>query len=159
MLTAWFRLIYSIILGIAISNLVLSLLLLNRGNELFSEIENDQMVPMVLFFINGFKEIWSFGLIIFGLHLLGLGYLTFKSGVVPKVWSILLTFAALGYIITNVGSLLLSTFENYKHTIEILFILPMILGEMGLAIWLLLKGGKEKNDSIFSHYSFSDSTQ
>ncbi len=45
-------------------------------------------------------------------------------------------------IITNLGNLLLPNYETLIATIETIFMLPMIAGEVGLALWLLFKGGK-----------------
>ena len=48
--------------------------------------------------------------------------------------------AFLGYLITNIANLLLPEYEIYKAIIEWIFILPMVVGEVGLALWLLIKG-------------------
>ena len=79
---------------------------------------------------------------VFGCHLFLLGYLVFKSGFIPRFLGILLIIASIGYLISNIGILLLSNYEDYKTAIDLIFIAPMIGGEMGLAFWLLFKGGK-----------------
>lgn len=141
LLTAWLRLIYTAILGTALLNLVIVLLLLSKADYL-AVFETDQVNALVLLFLNAFNSIWSIGLVIFGCHLLLLGYLVFKSGYIPKILGILLVLAALGYLITDLGNLLLPNHENYIATIEQVFIAPMIVGELGFGLWLLIKGGK-----------------
>jgi hypothetical protein len=37
------------------------------------------------------------------------------------------------------GNLLLPVYDNYKKTIELIFIIPMLL-EVALGLWLLIKG-------------------
>ena len=138
LLTAWLRLVYAAILGTALLNLVLVLLLLSDADYL-TVFETNQLHALVSLSLNAFSDIWSIGLVVFGLHLSVLGYLVFKSRYIPTIWGVLLMIAALGYLITNVASLLLPHYEDYKATFEMVFIVPMIIGEVGLAFWLLIK--------------------
>lgn len=86
-----------------------------------------------------FQRTWSLGLILFGGHLISLGYLCGRQTEVPKVWSVLLIVAGIGYVILHTGPLVWSSFDRYQSFLEIVFIPAMILGELGLAIWLLLQ--------------------
>src|SRR5690606_21747813 len=61
----------------------------------------NQLQSFVMLFLKAFHIIWSIGLIIFGLHLMIVGYLTFKSDNVPKLISILLLIASISYIIIH----------------------------------------------------------
>jgi len=140
LLTAWLRLVYSAILGIALLNFVFVLLLLNDANYL-SVFETSQLNALVTFFLNAFNSIWSIGLVVFGCHLYVLGYLVFKSGYVPKIFGSLLIIASLCYITSNFANLLLPNYEKYKATVELFISLPMIVGELGFGLWLLFKGG------------------
>lgn len=144
LLSSWFRLIYTAVLGTALLNFVIVLLLIS-GADYLAAFETAQLQALVLIFLNGFNNLWSIGLVVFGIHLLLLGYLVLKSGFIPKIWAVLLLIASLGYMITNVANLLVPNYEAYKGTIELIFILPMILGELGLAFWLLFRGGKESS--------------
>lgn len=136
-LTAWLRLVYAAILATAISFLVLALQMVagyaNPTKELITSLET---------YLGGFQQVWSFGLIIFGFHLIGLANLVYKHKILHKIFTILLFIAGIGYLITNLGNLLLANYADYKPTLEAIFMLPMILGEVGLAIWLVAKGGK-----------------
>ncbi|WP_237979866.1 DUF4386 domain-containing protein [Bacillus thuringiensis] len=134
LLAALLRLMYTAILGIAIFNLTFVLLLSK------STVANSEAYTML--FLEAFKYIWSVGLIIFGLHLFTLGYVTFLSKQIPKLISVLLFIAAIGYIVIHVMNTLFSQYDTLIAIIQSLFQLPMIAGELGLAIWLLLKGGK-----------------
>jgi hypothetical protein len=141
LLTALFRLIYITFLGIAILNLVFILLLIN-DTFLSKSFEPNQLQLQVMLYINGFKSIWSIGLVIFGLHLLGLGYLVFKSSYIPKIIGFLIIISSLCYITTNLLNLLVPMYVNYKDIIETILSLPMAIGELLLAFWLFIKGGK-----------------
>ncbi|MGR3777328.1 DUF4386 domain-containing protein [Bacillus paramycoides] len=135
LLTAWLRLMYTVLLGIAIFNLT-SALLLSK-----STVANPE--AYIMLFLEAFEYIWSVGLIIFGLHLLMLGYVTFQSKRIPKTISVLLLIAAIGYIVINVMNTMFSQYDAIISFTKVLFQLPMIAGELGLSIWLLLKGGRK----------------
>lgn len=141
LLTAWLRVVYSAIFGAALLNFVIVLILLS-GVDYLTVFGTDQLYALALLFLNAFDGIFSIGLVVFGLHLFALGYLVFKSGYIPKILGVLLFLASLGYLITSLASVFLSNYENYKTITESIFIVPMIIGELGLGLWLLIKGGK-----------------
>ncbi len=147
LLTAWLRLAYTAILGVALLNLVF-VLLLSSGADYLKAFESEQLQALVLLFLNAFDGIWSVGLVVFGLHLFLLGYLVFKSGYVPKILGVLLIIASFGYLLTDGANLLLPNNEAFISTLEMIFMLPMILGEVGLALWLLFKGLKVRPEDF-----------
>ncbi len=141
LLTAWLRLVYAAILGIALLNLVIVLLLLS-GADYLTVFTTDQLHAQVMLFLKAFNVEWSIGLVVFGFHLFLLGCLVYKSGYIPRILGVLLIIASLGYLITNFANLLLPNYENYKAIIEPVLSVPMAVGELSLAFWLLFKGGK-----------------
>ncbi|MED3037212.1 DUF4386 domain-containing protein [Bacillus tropicus] len=135
LLAALLRLMYTAILGIAIFNLILALLLSK------SMIANPETYVMLS--LSTFEYIWSVGLIIFGLHLFTLGYVTFLSKQIPKLISVLLFIAAIGYIVIHVMNTMFSQYDAMISILNVVFQLPMIAGELGFSIWLLIRGGKD----------------
>ncbi|AFQ08348.1 TPA: DUF4386 domain-containing protein [Bacillus pacificus] len=134
LLASLLRLMYTSILGIAIFNLILVLLLSK------STIANSETYTML--FLSSFEYTWSVGLIIFGLHLFVLGYVTFLCKHIPKCISILLFLASIGYIVIHVMNTMFSQYDAMISILNVVFQLPMIAGELGFSIWLLIKGGK-----------------
>lgn len=134
LLTAWLRLVYAAMLGIGLLNLVIVLILLSGANYL-AVFETDQLHAQVLLFLNAFNDVWALGLIVFGFHLVTLGYLVFKSNYIPKVLGVLLILAGFSYLIDYFGKFL---FPNFDVPIS------MVLGwgELIFMFWLLFKGGK-----------------
>lgn len=134
LLSAWLRLVYATILGIALSNFIIALKLLS-GADYLTAYEANQLQAQVFLFINTFYDVWAIGLIVFGLHLFSLGYLVFKSGYISKVLGFLLIAAGLSYLIDYFIKLLFPSFN-----------LPISLvlgwGELIFMFWLLFKGGK-----------------
>jgi hypothetical protein len=141
LLTAWCRLVYAAILGTALYNFAVVLLLVS-GDHYLAAFGIDQLQAEVLLFLNAFYDIWSIGLVVFGFHILVLGYLVFKSGYIPKILGVILIIASFGYLITSFANLLLPNYQNYQAILEWIFIIPMVIGEVGLALWLLFKGVK-----------------
>tara|TARA_R110002096_G_scaffold126532_2_gene273565 strand:+ start:54507 stop:55106 length:600 start_codon:yes stop_codon:yes gene_type:complete len=91
--------------------------------------------------IQFFHNIWTFGLIIFGIHILLLGYLMKLYGGIHKILWLLALIAGISYSL--VSTLKLLEFEpEFTENLEMILALPMTVGELGLAIWMVVKGGK-----------------
>jgi hypothetical protein len=135
LLATWFRLVYAALLGISLLPLLVVTDLLNMP------LPNASLIMTSL---KAFLSMWSLGLIVFGCHLVSLGYLIIKSGNIPKILGVFTLIAAVGYLSTNVANLLMTDYEQYKKTVDMALSLPLALGELGIGIWLLVKGGKGK---------------
>ncbi|WP_346354040.1 DUF4386 domain-containing protein [Azotosporobacter soli] len=141
LLMAWLRLMYAAMLGIAMFNLLKVLLIVSDADYL-TLFTSKALQAQVFLFLKAFMMEWSAGLLIFGVHLFLLGYLVLKAGYIPKILGGLLIIGAFCYVTTNFANLLWSDYEHYKATLELLLSLPMALGELSFAFWLLFKGGK-----------------
>lgn len=134
LLTAWFRLAYAPIFAFALTYLFNASQLLSGANYL-QAFEPDQLNAQAMLSVSAFKNGWDIGLVVFGLHLLVLGYLAFKSGFIPKWLGVLLVVAGLGYFADSFGKFLV---PNYNFTIaQFTFV-----GEASLILWLLWRGVK-----------------
>lgn len=138
LLAAIFRLVYSAILGAAIFNFLNVLQLLKEGVAL----ETSQLQAQVMLLIDAFSNGWIIGLVFFGIHLLLIGYLVFKSGFMPKVLGILVMLAGLGYMIDSFANILLANYADYEIVFVLIVAIPGAIGELALGIWLLLRGKK-----------------
>ncbi|MCS5490203.1 DUF4386 domain-containing protein [Algoriphagus limi] len=98
----------------------------------------------VLGFLAGFEKYWSQGLIVFGLHLIGIGFLSWKSAFIPKILAGLVTFAGLCYFIIHGGKALNPSWDSMLTQAETYLALPMGLGEIAMAIWLIVAAFKSK---------------
>jgi len=141
LLTAWFRLVYAAMLGAALFN-YLHILLIISPDHLLAAPGTGQLQAQVMLRLSAFADTWGIGLMVFGFHILVLGYLAFRSGYIPKFFGVVLMIAFLGYLTNTVVALLLPGRENLKAVVEWVFIAPMVIGEVGLAFWLLIRGGK-----------------
>lgn len=130
----WFRLVYAVILAIALNNLFNVLHLLS-GAEYLAEFETGQLHAQVMLFLNAFSYGWVIGLLFFSLSFFILGYLVMKSDYIPKIIGILLIITPIGYLIDCFGDFLLS---DYNANIKMF----TFIGELVFMFWLLIKGGK-----------------
>jgi hypothetical protein len=138
LLAAWFRLVYAAVFAIAL-NPLLGVLQLLEGKTYLQAFETNQLHAQVMLSLSAFKSGWDLALVIFGFHLVVLGYLAFKSGFIPKWLGFLLEIAAIGYLADGFGKLLI---PNYTISISTF----TFIGEFLLIFWLLWKGIKGFNE-------------
>jgi len=136
LLAAWFRVVYSAIFVVALVNLLSVLQLLTGAG--FSGFDT---APQIMLSLDAFQSGWDMGYVIFGLHLVVLGFLVFKSGYIPKWLGILLFIAGLGYMVDSIGKFLLPGYN-------VIISLYTFIGEPLLTIWLLWKGIKGFDKSL-----------
>lgn len=142
LLTAWFRLVYTALLGVALIFLFLVLQLVG-GAEYLTAFEAGQLDAHVTVFLEGFNSAWLIGLVCFGIHLALLGSLVLTSGYIPKALGVLLILAGAGYVIDTLANALLANYGDYETTFLLIVAVPSLIGEFAFTIWLLLRGGKE----------------
>lgn len=133
LITAGLRIIYGVIFAFALLSLVNVLQILNGANS----VVDTELSTQVMSFINAFSNAWDFGIIFFGLHLVLLGCLVFKSRYIHKLFGVLLVIAGLGYLVDIFGKSILS-----NYAIEIAMF--TFIGELLFMLWLLFKGGKAR---------------
>jgi Domain of unknown function (DUF4386) len=142
LLTAWFRLVYTVIALIALLNLVTVLRLVNPSNP-SAIAQPDLLQAQVMFSIQAFKSHWYFGLLFFGIHLGLLGYLVFVSKYIPRILGVLLVIAGVGYMLT--------TLKPYVFPgLNLDFAEYTFYGELIFMVWLLVRGPriKESNEEV-----------
>ncbi|XLS30300.1 DUF4386 domain-containing protein [Flavobacteriaceae bacterium M23B6Z8] len=138
LITAWTRVLYTSILGTAIASLI-QLNLLQQQFINGSDFSLEYFISETWFYYNSFHVIWSMGLLIFGLHILLLGYLSLKSWYLPKWMAIFLILGGIGYLCIHILKLLAPSNKEIIQMLEWIFILPM-LTEVVLGFWLLWRG-------------------
>jgi hypothetical protein len=74
-----------------------------------------------------------------GLWLIPLGLLIYKSGFIPRIFGVLLFLNAAGYVINSLTFLL---FPDYLATVSKTTMVFLFVGEIPLIFWLLIKGVK-----------------
>lgn len=88
------------------------------------------------------SHVFGFGiaLMMFGPYFLITGYLIYKSNYLPKFVGVLYTISGIGYL---VNSFILILAPQLSGMVFMVIILPVFLGEISLALRLLIKGVNE----------------
>ena len=131
MLAASLRLVYSGVFMVAIGQLLGVVRLLSNDASL-AVYGTDQLNAQAMLGITAFNDIWYVGQILFGLHLLLIGYLAIRSGYIPRVLGVLLTISGLGYATDSLGAVLSS--GTWTDITSFTFV-----GEFLLALWLVIR--------------------
>jgi len=134
LVAAFSRLAMTVIQGINLLNYSTALLLLS-GADYLTVFEPDQLHALVLLFLNAHDSVVLIWGLFFGLHLLVLGYLVYKSGYIPRILGVLLVFAGLFHLTKAYGTMLLPTYEEIFALVGFLSII-----ETAFPLWLLIKG-------------------
>lgn len=125
-LSTYFRLMHAAIMGVAVFALVITL--------------NLDSADEILYQVNVFEVIWLIGLFFFGAHLILLSNIIQK----PKWIAVFLTIAGIMYMVDTAAHFLLPNYTDFAGIFLALVAVPSILGEMAFTVWLLVKGGKNK---------------
>lgn len=126
--TGFLRIVYSLIFCIAIFYLT----------------QNRNELNTAVFIKNyeSFQRYWSIGLIVFGFHLLLVGILMKGHKEIPKtLWYLMLMVGPI-YVLIHLLKTLFPHLTDLIDLLNSIFGLPMALAELGLAVWLIVKGGK-----------------
>ncbi|MDR2205612.1 MAG: DUF4386 domain-containing protein [Flavobacteriaceae bacterium] len=130
LIAAILRVIYTLILVVAAFFLTCNLTIWDTNRRVV--IENFER----------FMFIWTIGLIVFGFHLILIGFLMKIHKKIPKILWILTIIAGFSYIIIHFLQVAIPSLEQFTKYLQMVLMLPMTAGELGLAIWLIIKGGK-----------------
>jgi hypothetical protein len=132
LLAGGLRLAYSAVFAVAISQLADALHVLDNADSL-RVFTPDQLHTLALLKTADFHDIWTVSLVLFGTHLLLIGYLIYRSGFAPKLLGALVAIAGAGYLTDSFGALL---FSDYAISVSAV----TFVGEFLLMVWLLYKG-------------------
>ena len=131
-LAASFRALYAGIFVVAIAELAGVLRLLPDGEE-----ASEQVLADVL----AYEDIWSAGLVFFGLHLILLGVLVRRAAYAPTILGVLLVLAGLGYAVDGFATVLFAGYDLGLATFT-------FVGEVVLIFWLLLRGRRLSDEAV-----------
>lgn len=135
LLAAFFRLVSITVQAVALLHLIEALFPVKK--ELFEVFTADQLYTMTNFAIRSHSYGYSISLLLLGCCFLIHGYLIFKSGFLPKVLGILVQIAGIGYMTNGFTHILKPSLTAWTFPI---IILPVLVAETSLSIWLLVKG-------------------
>ena len=136
LLAAAFRLVYSAVLAAVVLSLFDAFWLLT-GARGAAGLGEQQRQAMALAALDTFSAGFLLALVLFGVHLLLLGFLLYRSRYLPRVFGALLVAAGVGYVADSLAGLLLA---DHGGLVSAVLLTPAVVGELGLTAWLLLRG-------------------
>ena len=136
--STFFRLASIIILSV-ISLSHYSVLFLLKYEDYLKVFDSKQLNALALLSIKLHGAGYNISLLFFGVHLIFLGYLIYKSGLFPRVLGFLLLIGGICY---NVNSFTWFLFPTFVKLIYPVILIPCSIGEFLFSLWLLIKGVK-----------------
>ena len=136
LLIACLRIVYAVIAIVALNNLVTAFQLLDTPGYL-KLFDQNQLNVQAMLYLRAFKNHWYFGIILFAIHLLLLGFLVLKSTYIPKALGVILIITGSGYLLTTLRPFLFPR-------LHIDFAKYTFYGELIFMLWLLFRGGRSQ---------------
>ncbi|MEO8511099.1 MAG: DUF4386 domain-containing protein [Chloroflexota bacterium] len=143
LVVAWLRVIYAVAFAYALLNLVGVAQLLDgvaaatlQSDQIHTQ--SDQIHTQVATSVAAFRNSWDLALTIFGLHLVGLGGLVYRSADFPRFLGALVVLAGTGYLADSLGRIFVPGYTLTMSTIT-------FVGEALLIVWLFklaIKGSR-----------------
>lgn len=114
--------------------------LLLSGADYLKVFQADQLPALAMLSLYLYKNGFMIAQIFYGAWLFPLGYLVFKSGILPRILGIVLMLHCAFWLMTFLQSFLFPGFEAITYVSY-----PLgFIAEFGLTLWLLIMGAKEQ---------------
>jgi hypothetical protein len=116
-----------------------NVLTLLSGAQYLDALSVEQIQVQVMLLLKSYSNGIQLIQIFWGLWLFPFGFLVFKSGYAPKIFGVLLMLGCFGYLIKFFGAILYPSIDIPSFVGK-----PSALGEIGICLWLLIMGIKDK---------------
>ncbi|MEE2022967.1 DUF4386 domain-containing protein [Alkalimonas mucilaginosa] len=114
--------------------LLLAPLFLLQSADYVAAYDSAQLQAQVMLLVRLHDYGFGLGLIFFGFACIGYGLLMFHSGYLPKFLGVLMLIAGASYLINSLALLAMPSLTVFP------ILLFAVLGELTLALWLIVKG-------------------
>jgi hypothetical protein len=140
----WYASLYVILAVVAIPIAFLNelnsiaALVLMRGADFLSLFEKPQRDALAMLFLNLHSDGIVVAELFWGLGLLPLALLVYRSRFLPRFLGVWLTIDGFAYMVLSFSGVLVPQYYNQAFT----YLQPAFFGEVALMLWLLAKGAK-----------------
>ena len=138
-LAAWFRLTYTVMLGVALVFFFLVIQVVT-GSAHLGGFDQAQIDGQVMLMLDAFNFAWLIGLAAFGIHLILIARLMLGSRIAPRALGIIIAIAGAAYIIDTVAKGMIASYDDYAAIFLAIVAIPSIIGELWFGVWLLMRG-------------------
>ncbi len=139
LLAAWFRLAYTVFLGVAAVFMFLALQLATGAG--YAGMAAAQRNTWLMLTLDAFDYTWLVGLAAFGVHLVLVGRIMVTTGTGPRWLGWVLSVAGAAYVLDTLAHTLLSTYADHADLFLVLVAVPSVVGELAFTVWLLARAG------------------
>ncbi|MER3386503.1 MAG: DUF4386 domain-containing protein [Microcella pacifica] len=137
LLVAWFRIAYTVFLGVGAVFMFLGLQIATGVTDLAPDV--------ALLMFAAFDFAWYVGLIAFGVHLVLLGALIIRSRIAPRIVGVILAVAGSAYAVDTLVHVLVADYAAIADVMLAIVAIPSIVAELTFTVWLLLAGRRSSS--------------
>lgn len=141
LLAAWFRIVYTVFLGVAAVFLFVAAQLVG-DSSVVDGLTAEQLATPVSLLMDAFNSTWLIGLAAFGIHLAILGGMIVRSQIAPRLLGVVLIAAGAVYMLDTFAHALLADYEAYADAILVVVATTAVIAEFAFMAWLLRSAGK-----------------
>lgn len=138
-LAAWFRLTYTVMLGVALVFFFLVIQLVT-GSAHLGGFDQAQLDGQVMLMLDAFNFAWLIGLAAFGIHLILIAKLILGSRIAPRTLGVIIGIAGAAYVFDTVAKGMIASYDDYAAIFLAVVAIPSIIGELWFGVWLLVQG-------------------
>jgi Domain of unknown function (DUF4386) len=136
LLAAFFRLMFVAIMAVNTLTFLAPLTLLG-GAHFLTVFKIDQLQALTLLCHTWFNTSYNISMVFWGLHIILIGCLIFRSAFLPRILGALLAIGGLGYLTNSFADFLAPTFGD---ALGLYIVVPGAVAELLLILWLLVIG-------------------
>jgi hypothetical protein len=119
-------------------------LVLVRGTDFLSVFDKPQRDALAMLFLNLHDQGFVVGEVFYGLWLIPLGILTYRSRFMPRFLGIWLIVNGLAYLVLSFTGVVLPQYEDRVSSI----VFPVLTGEIAFMLWLLIMGSRPQAPAV-----------
>ena len=119
-----------------------SVLTIVSGADYLRDAGTGQLQSQVMTFLDAYSSGILIVQLFWGLWLFPFGYLVYKSNFLPKILGVCLMLGCFGYMISTFCDTIIPDFGRYS--ISRFLTMPASVGEIGICLWLLIVGVRNK---------------
>ena len=138
-LAAWFRLTYTVMLGVALVFFFIMIQLVT-GSAHLGGFDQAQLDGQVMLMLDAFNSAWLIGLAAFGIHLILIATLILGSRIAPRALGIIIGIAGAAYVFDTVARSMVPSYDDHAAIFLAIVAIPSIIGELWFGVWLLVRG-------------------